>query len=149
MHNGNIAGVEPLPFARRVFVHFEIAFDDPGTANFQSPRRHAVTRRDIAVFVDDAEFHAKGHSSLLADHIDLLIESQVIPVSRGRPHCSNRGCLGHAPGMIDANAHLHQPLYHEPWTRRAPNCHKPQLTQPRTGRVQMLEHREPYRGHAR
>ena len=57
--------IKPLIRIDGIFLSLEVALDDPWTPYLQRARRHAITRGNISVLVDHAQFHAKGHPALL------------------------------------------------------------------------------------
>ena len=90
MQDGDIASVEPLVGIDRVFLGLEIAFDHPRPANLQTAGTFAIARQNVAGLIHRPQLHPERRAALLAHHVDLLVERQVIPIRRWRAHRANR-----------------------------------------------------------
>ena len=128
MENRNVAGIKPLIGVNGVCLGLEIALDDPRAPNLQSTRCYAIPGRNIAVLVDDAQFNAKWRATLFANHVDLRVDCQLVPIWRWSAHCANWRRFGHAPSVGNAHTGLHKSLNHRPWRGRSTYCYKPQLS---------------------
>ena len=151
MEDRHVAGVEPALGVDRVFLGLEIALHHPWPADVQRARAFAVTREDLAriVEINRAQFHAENRAALLHRLLDLLIEGELFPVARRPANRADRRGFGHAPGMLDARAVLHQPLDHEARRGRPADGRGAQLGQFEIIGVAILEMRQPYRRHTR
>ncbi len=148
MQHRDIAGIKPAIILDGIFIGTIITVDDPRPANFQGAAGLAVARCDIAFFIDHPQFHTERRASLLADHIDLLLEIQIIPIGWQRAGRPDRRSLGHAPGMGDADAVFHQPLDHRSRTGGTADHDNTQFAVVAAIGVHVGKHRQPDRRHA-
>src|SRR6185503_15991932 len=98
-----VLGVDPILVLLEVAPHYRRA------ARLEMPRALAVARKDLAVVVDDAQLDPEHRASGARDIAHLLLVAHLVPIGRRRPDSADRGHLGHAPQVADANAALAEP----------------------------------------
>ncbi|PAV69244.1 hypothetical protein WR25_05509 [Diploscapter pachys] len=133
----------------RIRLRAVIAFHHPRPADMQPPGAGAVARQMPPFVVDHRQFDAIGDAPLLGQHVELGILRPVVPVGRRRRGGRDGRGFGHAPQMLDVDAHAHQPRDHRARCGGPADRRHAQMARALAGRIGIGEHRQPHRWHAR
>ncbi|PAV72391.1 hypothetical protein WR25_15958 [Diploscapter pachys] len=148
VEGGDIPGGEPA-IDQRAGLDAEVPLDHPVATHQQGACGLAVTQQLVAMLVHDFQVRAERRSPLLYADGEASFVFQVEVRGLGRVHRAHRRQLGHAPGVLQADAELLLvTAHHRRWAGGATDDHAAQAGKAAPVLAHMLLQAQPHGGHA-